>query len=202
MLETEVKFLLTDPAAFRRRLQAAGAVARGEVSEINYRYDDAGGRLQAARCLLRLRRDRRNWLTFKKPHPAGGHQFKTHEEIEIAVSDFDSAAQLLESLGFRRVQIYEKRRATFELAAAEICLDHMPFGHFIEIEGPPEAVVSIADALALPWSRRILANYLQIFAFLRESFALPFDDVTFANFESVQADMTDLIRRFEGGISP
>lgn len=199
MLETEVKFFLTDPDAFRRRLQAAGTAARGEAFETNYRYDAADHRLWAARCLLRLRRDRRNFLTFKKPHPAGGRQFKTHEEIEIEVSDFDAAAQLLEALGFRREQIYEKRRATFTLGAVEICLDHLPFGHFVEIEGTPEAVPAAAATLGLAWPRRILANYLQIFATLRENLDLPFNDVTFAHFAGVQADMAALIRRFEIG---
>ena len=140
-------------------------------------------------------------LTFKKPHPAGGRQFKTHEEIEIEVSDFDTAAQLLEALGFRRAQIYEKRRAIFEMASAEICLDHMPFGHFLEIEGAPEVVAAMAEKLEFPWSRRILANYLQIFALIRERLQLPFGDVTFAHFEKVQGDLTALIRRFEAGSS-
>lgn len=201
MLETEVKFFLTDPAAFRHRLQKAAAVARGEAFETNYRYDDPAQRLLGAHCLLRLRRDRRNFLTFKKPHPAGGRQFKTHEEIEIEVSDFEVTGHLLEALGFRRVQIYEKRRATFELGAVEICLDHLPFGHFVEIEGAPRAVPAAAEALGLPWPRRILANYLQIFAALRENLRLPFNDVTFAHFETVGADMEALIRRFEAGPS-
>lgn len=201
MLETEVKFFLSDPAPLRRRLRAADAAFKGEALEINYRYDDAGQRLQAARCLLRLRRDRRAVLTFKKPHPAGGRQFKTHEEIEIEVSDFDTAAQLLEALGFRRVQIYEKHRALFALASAEICLDRMPFGHFVEIEGAPRVVAATAEKLELPWSRRILANYLQIFAHIRERLQLPFEDVTFAHFARVQDDMAALIRRFEAGSS-
>lgn len=201
MLETEVKFFLADPAVLRHRLRTAGTVAKGEAFETNYRYDDPAQRLLTAHCLLRLRRDRRNFLTFKKPHPAGGRQFKTHEEIEIEVSDFDTAGQLLEALGFRRVQIYEKRRATFELKAVEICLDHLPFGHFLEIEGAPEAVPAVAETLGLSWPRRILANYLQIFAALRENLGLPFNDVTFAHFETVEADMGALIRRFEAGAS-
>lgn len=199
MLETEVKFFLSDPDAFRRRLQAAATVAEAEVFETNYRFDAADQRLMTDQCLLRLRRDRRNRLTFKKPHPAGGRQFKTHEEIEIEVSDFATAAQLLEAVGFRRKQIYEKRRATFTLNAVEICLDHLPFGHFVEIEGPPEEVPGAAETLGLAWPRRILANYLQIFAALREALNLPFNDVTFDRFAAVQADMADLIRRFEVG---
>jgi adenylate cyclase class 2 len=201
MLETEVKFFLSDPAALRGPLQEAGALFRGESHETNYRFDAPDQRLLTAQCLLRLRRDTRNRLTFKRPHPAGGRQFKTHDEIEVEVSDLETAAQLLEALGFQQAQIYEKQRATFELAAAEICLDHLPFGHFVEIEGPPETIRAVARTLGLVWPQRILANYLQIFESLRRDLKLSFQDVTFANFATVKADMTPLIRRFESGLS-
>ena len=199
MLETEVKFFQPEPAALQEILRHSGAVSKGQHFETNYRYDDRDQRLLKTQCLLRLRRDSRNRLTFKRPHPVGGRQFKTHEEIEVDVADFNTAAQLLEALGFRRVQIYEKQRTTFELADAEICLDHLPYGHFVEIEGTPETILAVVDTLGLPWPQRILANYLQIFERLRQNLRLPFQDVTFANFETVQADMAPHIRRFEMG---
>ncbi|MCB2168826.1 MAG: class IV adenylate cyclase [Deltaproteobacteria bacterium] len=202
MLETEVKFLLTDPASMRRRLHQAGAVSTGSVFETNHRYDDADGRLLAAQCLLRLRRDRRNRLTVKQPHPDGSHQFKTHEEMEIDVSDFDTASRILAALGFRRVQIYEKHRETFILGSTEICLDEMPYGHFVEIEGTPETIPAVAMRLGLAWQRRILANYLQIFETIRHALELPFTDVTFAHFENVQADLVPLIQPFEAESRP
>lgn len=202
MIETEVKFLLTDPEIIRRRLLRAGAVSAGTVYEINYRYDDAANRLKAAQHLLRLRRDKCNRLTFKQPHPSGGGQFKTHEELEIAVSDFDTTHQLLEALGYHRAQIYEKHRETFEMGATEICLDHLPYGHFAEIEGAPEAIPPVAEHLGFEWHRRILANYLQIFDTIRQSLELPFNDVTFANFEAVSGDMAEMIRPFEAESSP
>ena len=56
---------------------------------------------------------------------------------------------------------------------------------------------SVAARLGLAWQARILANYLQIFERIREALRLPFSDVTFAYFQSVQADLTGLIRQFE-----
>lgn len=202
MLETEVKFQLTDPEVMRRRLRRAGAVSTGTAFETNYRYDDAGNRLLAAQHLLRLRRDRRNRLTFKQPHPSGGHQFKTHDELEIEVSDFDTTHQILEALGFHCAQIYEKRRETFDMGTTEICLDHLPYGHFLEIEGTPDMIPAVAEGLGLEWHRRILANYLQIFDAIRKSLRLPFTDVTFAHFKTVQDDMVSMIRQFEAESSP
>jgi adenylate cyclase class 2 len=202
MLETEVKFFLTDPDGIRRRLQAAGALSTGSAFETNIRYDDPDHHLLAEQCLLRLRRDRRNWLTFKKPHPTSGRQFKTHDELEIEVSDFDITHQILEALGFHRAQVYEKRRETFAMGTVEICLDQLPFGHFAEIEGTPETITSVAACLGLPWHGRILANYLQIFESIRRSLKLSFSDVTFAHFQDVPDDPTALIRQFEVGPLP
>jgi adenylate cyclase, class 2 len=202
MLETEVKFQLTDPEVIRRRLIRAGAVSKGNTFELNYRYDDADNRLLAAQHLLRLRRDHRNRLTFKQPHPSGGGQFKTHDELEIEVSDFDTTHQILKALGFHRAQIYEKHRETFDMGTTEICLDHLPYGHFAEIEGTPEAIPTVAERLGLEWHRRILANYLQIFETIRQSLKLPFNDVTFAHFKTVPEDMAPLVRQFEAEPPP
>ena len=197
MLETEVKFFLLDPQGFRRRLQQSGALSDGGSFETNHRYDDANHRLLAGRCLLRLRSDRRHRLTYKRPHASGDRQFKIHDELEIEVSDFDTTHQILEALGFHLAQTYEKRRETFELNQVEICLDQLPFGHFAEIEGTPESIPAVAATLGLSWRHRILANYLQIFDTIRRSLNLPFVDITFDNFRSVQDDLTELIRQFE-----
>jgi len=199
MIETEVKFLLKDPEAMRRRLRQAGAVKAGVVFETNHRYDDGDGRLMSRQCLLRLRRDRCSRLTVKCPNLQGGLQFKTHDEFEIEVSDFDMASRILEAIGFHRAQVYEKHRETFEMDTAEICLDRMPYGHFLEIEGTAATIPAVAEQLGLDWQRRILANYLQIFDAIRQSFNLPFSDVTFANFETVSMDPTAIVRRFESG---
>ncbi len=197
MLECEVKFFLASPERLRDRLRQAGALPTGNAFETNYRYDRTGDPLLARQCLLRLRRDRRNLLTYKKPDPSGGRQFKTYDELEIEVSDFATTDQILEALGFHRAQVYEKRRETYEMASVEICLDHLPFGHFIEIEGAADRLPSVAVSLGLAWQARILANYLQIFETIRETLNLSFNDVTFANFHTVQADLTGLIRQFE-----
>jgi len=199
MIETEVKFLVRNFETIRQRLLEAGAVSLGNVFETNFRYDDAGHHLLSNRCLLRLRQDRRSRLTFKRPHPEGGRQFKTHEELEIEVSDFDTTHRILAALGYHRAQVYEKQRETFEMGATEICLDHMPYGHFIEIEGTAEAIPLVAERLGLEWHRRILANYLQIFDSIRNRLGLSFTDVTFDNFQTVPANPEPTIRGFEMG---
>ena len=61
-------------------------------------------------------------------------------------------------------------------------------GTFLEIEGPREAIAAISRKLHLPWERRILANYLEMFDHLRQQLNLNFSDLTFDNFRRVRLD--------------
>jgi adenylate cyclase class 2 len=196
-IEIEVKFLVTDIAALRLRLKSMGANSRGEVLETNYRYDDQAGRLLAARSLLRLRQDRRTRLTFKRPRSDGRDQFKVYDEYEVTVDDFGGMHRILTAMGFQRVQIYEKRREVFRWRQTQFCIDRLPFGNFVEIEGSPEAIRAGAHRLKLPWKRRILANYLQLFEALRTELKLAFQDLTFDHMPERPEAAADIIRRFE-----
>jgi adenylate cyclase class 2 len=202
-LEIEVKFFLSDPEDMRNRLARAGAAGSGRVFEQNLRFDDARESLRKGESLLRLRQDREARLTFKgDPGAAGAELAKTAKvfrELEVTVSDFGRTRAILESLGFFPAQTYEKWRTTFHLGAAECCLDEMPFGAFLEIEGEPETIMSASRLLGLSWNRRILTNYLALFEAVRKAHVLNFTDLTFANFESLEMDAEPVIRKFEAG---
>lgn len=182
--EIELKFYVSDLGAQQKKLLNHGAVCIGlRTFEHNVRYETEDGRLLRNNCLLRLRKDRDTTLTFKSPPPQTDGRFKIYRELEVHVDDFDTTDAILNALGFIRSQIYEKWRETWQFEGATICLDTLPFGSFMEIEGPPEAITQIVDDLGLAWKQRILAGYLRIFALLREKEALAFMDVTFANFK-------------------
>ena len=195
-VEVEVKFLVDDLDAVRRRLLAAGGTAGApRVYERNVRFDTADERLLARQALLRLRQDTRVRLTYKGLSAQDvASEAKIREEIELTVDDFDRLALIFDRLGFGAVQTYEKYRATFHLGDVEVVLDEMPFGHFVELEGPSDASLkTAAAALGLDWSRRLLTNYLELMERARRAFDLPFNDLTFANFEGRPVDMSDLL---------
>ncbi|MFP4446593.1 MAG: class IV adenylate cyclase [Desulfosudaceae bacterium] len=197
--ETEVKFHVADRDQMHDRLLACGAVPEETVFEINIRLDDAGRSLRAADRLLRLRQDKVATLTFKTPPAQPDDEFKTYTEIETTVGDFEAARKILAAIGFAEVQRYEKQRRIYRVDDAHFCLDIMPYGVFLEIEGEKAAIRRLAAGLGLPWERRILANYLEMFAYIRETANLPFTDVTFDNFTDVAVDLPALLRRFQVG---
>ena len=199
-LETELKFYIPDEQDLRGRLMQLGAACINQRTfEHNVRYEDEDGRLQKNRCLLRLRQDRQTTLTFKSsPHDADP-RFKVYHEREVHLDDFDTMDAILGALGFGRRQIYQKWRETWRLNDVELCVDTMPYGSFLEIEGQPAPIIQTVRNLGLGWERRILASYLEMFSVLHKNERLPFVDVTFDNFSTVNVSFAAYRHVFEIG---
>ena len=196
-LEIEVKFYVSDMDAIRDRILELGAMSMGRIFETNLRFDDADNSLIKKKSLLRLRRDTKTILTFKSEPPFKNDQFKILKELEVEVSDFATMKHILESLGFREEQVYEKWRETFRLNTANLCLDTMPYGDFLEIEGQMEDIKKLASQIGLKWKKRILLNYLAIFDIIRQKTNLPFYDVTFSNFINIRFDIAKYLDLLE-----
>ena len=196
-LEIEVKFYLSDMDVIRDRILELGAVYMGRIFETNLRFDDADNRLIEKKSLLRLRQDKKTILTYKSEPPFKNDQFKILKELEVEVSDFATMKHILESLGFREEQVYEKWRETFRLNSANLCLDTMPYGDFLEIEGQMEDIKKLASQIGLKWKKRILLNYLAIFDIIKQKSNLPFYDVTFSNFINIRFDLVEYLDLLE-----
>ena len=196
-LETEVKFYLSDIQSIRKYICALGAQSRGRYFESNLRFENKQKTLQTKKFLLRLRRDNTTTLTIKSPLAECDNEFKKMKELEVEVSDFDTMNHILQNLGFHCEQIYEKWRETLVADETLFCLDCMPFGNFLEIEGQEEDIKNYVSRIGLQWNKRILLNYLEIFDILKNNRKLDFVDVTFDNFKSIEADIADYLNLIE-----
>ncbi len=152
-VEIEKKYRLTKKQreAITGRLRKLGA-APGELEfEENTIY--RGGRLELGGCALRLRRvNGRALLTFKERVPSKS-PIKHQREEETEVADANAVAAILRSLDFRPALVYEKRRTRWRLGKAEIAMDELPFGLFMEIEGSEKDIIQVEKQLgaeALP----------------------------------------------------
>lgn len=193
-LEVEVKFLLAEPTAVRERILQVGAeLTKPRVYERNVRFDTPDNALLSRLELLRLREDTAVTLTFKGPAAADlTSEAKVREEIETQVENFEQMALILERLGFAPQQVYEKYRETFHLHGVDLVLDELPYGTFLELEGSEQAIHEMTAVLDLNWEQRILANYLGMMNLLQRKHQLPFNDLTFANFEGRNLSIWDL----------
>lgn len=199
-LEIEVKFHLADIAAMRSNIRTLNPESRGRVFERNLIFDDARSSLRRSRRLLRLRRDRENRITFKMPSDRSpSTEFKVRRELEIGVDDFDAARRIIHALGYRREIVYEKWRETFLLEGVHLCLDTLPFGDFLEIEGEANAIRVCAQRLGLRWEKRILKNYHALFDLVRRRQNLDFSNITFDNFKGRAVDFAPCLPDAEAG---
>jgi adenylate cyclase class 2 len=182
--ETEAKFYVSHLGIIRERvLSAGGRLILARQLERNWRFDDSLGSLQKQKVVLRLREDDKVRLTYKKKVST----IEQREEIEFTVEDPNAVRAFLQALDFQVVSGYEKYRETFKLDEAEIVLDELPFGSFIEIEGPDLDVVrNTAEQLGLSWTKRVPVSYLDLMLQLEHELGLTFTEATFKNYEPYQ----------------
>ena len=185
--ELEVKYYLKDLFLIEGRLVELGApLIHQRIHELNLRFDTPDLELSKGGMVLRLRQDTEARMTFKGPG-RDEEGVRARHEIEFSVSDFRAARELIFALGFQVLMVYEKFRTTYEWKGTHITLDEMPYGNFVEIEGPDASLIQrVNQELGLDWGARIFESYTALFERLRVNLDLSFRDLIFENFEGVE----------------
>jgi adenylate cyclase class 2 len=164
--EIEKKYRLTpgDLERLSEDLRELGAEYSGEVSEENLIF--SGELLMRRNAVVRIRKtERGSTLTFKRyvPDEPG---FKHHIEHETVIGDPSEVESMLREMELELVIVYEKRRRTWRVRDAEVVLDELPFGLFMEIEGDPAAIREaemILDAEGLEYEPETYPRLTQVF---------------------------------------
>jgi adenylate cyclase class 2 len=162
-IEIEKKYRLEpgQVGPLRERLKEVGAEGRGSAEfEENVIYTGPG--LDPGRRVLRLRRKGgRAVFTFKERDP-GKSAVKRQREEETEVADARALAAILEALGYRPALVYEKRRETWHVAGAEVVIDELPFGLFVEIEGEEARILEVEKLIGLDGAEAEHAPYPEL----------------------------------------
>ncbi len=158
-IEIEKKFRLTKAQrkAVVERLGEIGNALHGEEFEENTLY--RGGVLAVRNCVLRLRRvGGRALLTYKERFPSAS-PIKHQREEETEVADAEALAAILDALGFEPALVYEKRRTTWRVGDAEVVVDELSFGLFMEIEGSEKEIARVEKLLAIDQLQAEMETY-------------------------------------------
>jgi adenylate cyclase class 2 len=184
--EIEVKFYVLDLARIEAHLQELGArLTQARTHELNLRFDTPTGELKRTFQVLRLRQDTAARLTYKGPGVIQ-EGVRSRQEIEFEVSDFRAARHFLEALGYGVAMIYEKFRTGYELPGLHIALDELPYGKFVEIEGPNiPTLQEFNRRLGLDWEAAVTESYTMLFDHLNQALGLNFKDLIFENFKDL-----------------
>ena len=147
--EFEKKYRLTEKLYedLAARLADIGAHYEGEEEEENTIFELTA--LIGKPAVLRIRSvGDKTLLTFKR-RLASDTGVKHQIEFETEVSDRAAVSGIIGELGLAPNVIYEKRRRTWRLADVEVVLDTLPFGLFMEIEGPIESIAEAERKLSI-----------------------------------------------------
>jgi predicted adenylyl cyclase CyaB len=157
--ELELKAVVPDPEAFRRRLRAAGAVPRFTGRMTDLRYDRAG-ELATRDEVLRVRTFHHPdgdeaILTWKGPTTRSPDGYKLREEIELPISRAAAdPGRLLAALGYQPVQAVERVVEVYRLGDATARLETYPhMDVLLEVEGEPAAIEQAIAATGIPRSQ-------------------------------------------------
>ena len=144
--EIEAKLKVDSLPEIESRVERLGAEFVAEQLQSDIHFDDSNATLTKADRCLRLRRQvvgesTRFFLTYKGAKEKSN--YKKRQEIEIEVSDADSAQKLLSALGYEQKLCFEKKRRLWRLGECEVALDQLrELGDFIEIEGPGDKQIA------------------------------------------------------------
>jgi len=183
-LEIEVKFPVSDPAALRRRLAAAGLHEQTpRTFERNILYDTPDRRLRAVQTILRVRRYGDRWIVTHKCVPQNNDPAARHkhrEETETVVEDGEALGHIFTQLGFAPAFVYEKWRTEFADATGHCVLDETPIGFYAELEGPSDWIDATGRKLGVDPGAFITLSYGRLFDAWRQRTGSSAQNLTFA----------------------
>lgn len=148
-IEIEAKIAVPSLPPIAARLRKMGAVVLKKVRETDLYLKGTHGHPLKRGCGLRLRKQtgpegEKFFITFKGPREK--RRFKTRQEAEIQISDFEAAKKIFFGLGYTAGIIVRKTRQIWSWKHCHICLDQVPpMGCFVEVEAPTE--IEVEEAL-------------------------------------------------------
>ncbi len=136
-IEYEVRVLEIDPEIIKEKLNKLNAKLIEDVFQKRYVY---AFKPKNPNKWIRLRTNGTTTaLTIKD---VSSDKIDGTKELEIEVSDFESASQILEELGYTPRGIQENKRIKYDLNGVEVDIDTWPhIPTYLEIEGSSEEEV-------------------------------------------------------------
>ena len=161
-IEIEKKYRLTPEQLqlLAEKLPKVGAARVGREFEENTLYRHPA--IDQQTSVLRVRRiGERTILTFKQQLPTlTSAKYRREEETEI--ENYAALTAVLQVLGCVPAVVYEKHRETWRLRDAEVVVDELPYGWFMEIEGSEEGIEEIEQLLSIEGLTVETATYPQL----------------------------------------
>lgn len=177
-IEKEIKIKVKDIQKLDELLKKHGAKFKGKSFQRTIRFDTPNLDYEKKGTFLRVRSGHGNTVTMKKKIKSTGNLFE-RIEIETEVEDIEKLRNIFNELGLTKEFIMEKHRTNWSLNGAEISIDELPFGIFIEIEGEERIITNTTKLLGLDLNKKITITYWDLFEGYKKEKGIVSQDITF-----------------------
>ena len=169
-IEIEIKALLKDKTAMKKRLLSLGARFIGRKQQIDYYFSPPHKSLVGKGLYFRIRHDKLSGKSRMEYHAAKIKERYVGEEYEMEINDHKMALKILDLLEFKPEVTIDKVRDTYKLGNVTIDLDRVVhLGDFIEIEilnqqvkKAEEKILKMAKKLGLSEKDFSTKNYFNL----------------------------------------
>ena len=164
-MEVEIKIPINNADEIREKiLSKGGKIKREKHFESNYLFDYLDRSLSAQGFLLRVRDLPEGALLTFKGKVVTHEKYKTRPEAETICLDKEAL----------------KTREEYILNDALVCIDQLPFGYYLEIEGEEENIEKVTEILELDKNLFSKKSYAAIFAEICREAGKAFTDILFS----------------------
>ena len=195
--EIELKFPVSDPAAFQSRLPSLGFhLDTPRTFEHNILYDTPARDLLARKHILRIRQyGSLCTVTHKRlpdqQAPVDTTRYKIRIETETIVAEREALAEIFRQLGYIPVFIYEKYRTEWSHTirpnsdtTGHLLIDETPIGNYAELEGPTDWIDRTLAELNVDPATSLTDSYGKLFLDWKQRTGSPAEHLTFAEIAS------------------
>lgn len=183
-IEYEATFANINKDEIRERLKRAGAfLERPEYLQKRIPFH-----------LPKEKRSKHSWLRVRDEggdvtlslKTVDGDKIENQKELFLRIDDFDTAVELLKSIGCEPKSYQETKRELWKLGNTEVTIDEWPFLEpFVEIEGSSETEVQqAAEKLSFDWKDALFCAVGKLYEM---KYGIPEDQINVA--EKIIFDM-------------
>jgi adenylate cyclase class 2 len=178
--EVEIKLKVENLEGMPARLTGIGArLAHPREFEDNQLYDFPDFSLKTRGAMIRVRIQERGSVLTYKESPRVEMGAKVRDELEVSISDGETASAILGKMGMRPLFRYQKYRTVYEYSELMVTIDETPIGVFVELEGSKGLIDEVAGKLGYKASDYIVKSYLALYQDYLKNRGLPLKDMLF-----------------------
>ncbi len=156
--EIEIKFKIENNNDIRNKLLELDGIPQEPYKQTTYGFF-ANNSIEKG-IFPRIRDEHGKIIFTVKVKAKKKTDYFERKEYSMEILNIDDGVEIMKSMGYDHVRIFEKTREEWKFKEVEVVLDKLYFGTYIEIEGQKMKIEKMVKKLGLENKERINKAYL------------------------------------------